>query len=96
MPQLFVIEDERHAEPQEGNFSTLSEAVTELRRRAALPWDQAPNVAPCTNWRNCGRCYEVVEYDVSETPWTELRRMPALEISATGAKWLGDFAGHDA
>ena len=91
MPRIFVIEDEVHAEPQEAQFTTLQDAVSELRRRAALSWDEKPNAAPCMNWRDCGRRYEIVEYDRSETPWKELRRMLALEISARGPRWLGDF-----
>jgi len=91
MERIFVIEDELHCEPQEGQFSTLEEAVIELRRRAIAPWDAKPNEAPCMNWRNCGRRYEIIEYDIFDTPWKELRRMPALEVSARGAHWLGDF-----
>jgi hypothetical protein len=82
----FLIEDERHAEAQ-GEYLSLPDALSELRRRAALPWDQAPNVAPCTNWQNCGRSYEIIEYDVSTQPWTELRRFLALEVSAGGVQW---------
>ena len=85
---MFKIEDERHAEPQPGEFLSLAAAAVELRRLSTLPWDQAPNVAPCTNWRTCGRTYEVVEYDVSGLPWEELKRVTALEVSAEGAKWL--------
>ena len=85
---MFRIEDERHAEPQEGEFSSLAEAITELKRRAFLPWDELPNVAPCTNWRKCGRSYEVIEFDTSVTRWRELQRISALEITAEGAKWL--------
>ena len=88
---VFVIEDEVHAERQEGEFSALEEAVAELRRRAVAPWDARPNEAPCMNWRNCGRRYEIVEYDISETPWKELQRLPALEVSDRGTRWLGDF-----
>ena len=84
---MFVIEDERHAEPQ-GQFASLDEAVAELYRHAALPWDEEPNVAPCTGWRTCGRTYEVIEYDNSARPWKELRRIPYLEITSDGAKWL--------
>jgi len=89
----FLIEDERHAEPQEGEFSSLAEALAELRRRASMPWDQPPNVAPCTNWRNCGRSYEIIEYDDSTQPPTEVRRFLALEVSATGAKWVNNPGG---
>lgn len=85
---VFKIEDERHAEPLPGEFSSLAAAAVELRRLAALPWNQVPNVAPCTNWRTCGRKYEVVEYDVSTRPWKELNRVTALEVSAEGIKWL--------
>ncbi len=90
---MFLIEDERHAE-QCGQFATLEAAIGELKRRAALPWDQKPNVAPCANWRDCGRAYEIVEYNDSQRPWRELRRVPVLDISATGVDWAPDFAGH--
>ncbi len=64
---MFVIEDEAHAE-WFGEFPTLEAATAELRRLKELPWDEAPNVAPCTSWRTCGRTYEVVEYDTSSEP----------------------------
>jgi len=83
---VFVIEDECHAE-QHGQFATLQDALTELRRRATIPWNQEPNVAPCTNWRACGRNYELVEYDDSHYPRKELRRIPVLTISASGIHW---------
>ena len=85
---MFKIEDERHAEPQAGEFSSLAAVASELRRLAQMPWDQAPNVAPCTNWKTCGRTYEVVEYDNSTQPWQELKRVPALEVDSRGARWL--------
>jgi hypothetical protein len=43
---MFVVEDEQHAEPQAGEFKSIADAVSELKRRAMLPWDQPPNVAP--------------------------------------------------
>ena len=67
----FAIENEMHAELQ-GTFATLSEAVAELERRASIPWNEAPNLSPCTNWANCRRTYELVEYDDSKSPWKEL------------------------
>jgi len=87
---MFKIEDERHAELQVGEFATFDDAVAELRRRAHLPWDQQPNVAPCTNWRNCGRYYEVIEYDDSVRPWQELSRTLVLEVDAQGARWSAE------
>lgn len=82
---MIRIEDERHAEPQDGRYSSFDEAMAELKRRADLPWDEPPNVAPCASWKSCGRNYEIVEYDTSARPWKELRRVPVLEISATWA-----------
>ena len=87
---IFAIEDELHAEPQ-GEFPTLEGAVAELERRASLPWDKEPNVAPCANWRNCGRHYDIIEYDVSTKPRRELRRVSALEVSAKGVHWQRTF-----
>jgi hypothetical protein len=85
---LFIIEDERHAEWQAGQYQSLAEAVAELRRRASLPWDEPPNVAPCGNWPNCGRTYVIVEYDAASTPWRELSRLPYLEVAANAVRWL--------
>jgi hypothetical protein len=86
---VVVIEDSLHDE-QHGDFSDIAAAVAELKRRAEIPWDQNPNVAPCTSWRTCGRAYELVEYDESHEPRKELRRVPILEVSAAGARWLVD------
>lgn len=84
---MFVIEDESHAERQEGEFRTRAEAIAELERRASIPWNEEPNCAPCTNWRNCGRRYEVVEYDDAARPWVERARELILTISVKGVEW---------
>jgi hypothetical protein len=89
---MFIIEDERHAEPQEGEYQSLAEVVAELRRRASLPWNEQPNVAPCQQWRTCGRTYEIVEYDTTSMPWRELSRVPYLEVTASGVRWLYDVS----
>jgi hypothetical protein len=88
---LFVIEDETHAEPQ-GEFDSLQSAVAELRRRAEIAWDRAPNLAPCVEWKTCGRRYEIVEYDSAHSPWREIRRVHALNVSASGVRWVAAFA----
>lgn len=83
----FVIEDEAHAE-QHSTHETLDEAIAELQRLPAhIPWDKEPNVAPCTNWRKCGRRYEIIAYEIASEPWRQLRRIPALEISYSGVVW---------
>jgi hypothetical protein len=91
---MFVIEDERHAEPQ-GQFASFAQAIAKLKQLASVPWDESPNRAPCTNWRKCGRTYEIIEYDDSYRPWKELRRAAALEISGAGVKWASDVEGTD-
>ena len=63
----FIIDDDRHAERQ-GEYQDFDQAFAELKRRAKIPWDQPPNVAPCAGWRACGRVYEVVESKRSERP----------------------------
>ncbi len=86
----FVIEDELHAE-HHGEFAELADVMLELRRRAEIPWDQEPNQAPCQSWATCGRTYEVIEFDDTHTPWNELRRAKALEISKEGVIWHQPF-----
>lgn len=87
---MFIIEDELHAEPQ-GKFVSFEQALAELKRRVQIPWDQKPNRAPCASWEACGRTYEIIEYDDSHLPWVEIRRMTALDISASGIKWSSGF-----
>jgi len=85
---VFKIEDEWHAELQNGDFPSLTAAAMKLRRLAEIPWDQVPNIAPCTSWRTCGRKYEVVEYDTSVDPWRQIRRLAVLVIDSHGTRWL--------
>jgi hypothetical protein len=84
---MFAIEDELHADAV-GQFTNREDALAELNRLVLIPWDNKPNRAPCTNWRNCGREYELIEYDVTKNPWHELSRNPVLSISKAGPKWI--------
>ena len=88
---MFIIEDELHAEEQDGEFVTLEDVVAELRRRANIPWDVEPNQAPCTSWEKCGRRYEVVEFEISDSSRKEVRRVLVLDISAEGVRWSTGF-----
>jgi hypothetical protein len=84
---MFAIEDERHAEVQ-GTYATEAEAMAELKHRSRVPWSEEPNRAPCMNWANCGRSYELVEYDENNLPhWRELSRVKVLDVSAAGVSW---------
>ena len=85
---MFVIVDEAHGERQAGRFQTRQQAMAELERGAAIPWNEEPNRAPCTNWPNCSRRYELVEYDGTVSPWKELSRNLILHISVAGVRWI--------
>jgi hypothetical protein len=91
MSKTVIIEDQSHAEKQKGEFHSIQHAFEELQRRATIPWDDIPNMCPCTSWQTCGREYEIIEYDTSVKPWKELRRLGTMEISAKGVVWSGDF-----
>jgi len=85
---MIIIEDERHCEWIDGEFPTLAEAWAELERRAGLPWNEAPNRAPCTGWRTCGRRYVIIEFGTSVEPWRRLRSLTALNVLPQGVIWL--------
>lgn len=89
---MIVIEDDLHAD-QHGHFMSFDDAVAELKRRAGIAWDEEPNRAPCEGWQTCGRSYWIVEYDESALPWSELRRVKALEVSLRGIAWSLETAG---
>ena len=87
---MFIIEDELHAEPQDGKFHKFEDAFDELKRISKIPWNEIPNRCPCTNWQNCGRNYQIVEYDTTQTPWKELQRKNILTITAKETTWTTD------
>lgn len=84
---MFIIEDEIHAEQQEGKFETFEQALTILKSRAEIPYDQKPNRCPYTNWKNCERQYQIIEYNDNNIPWNELDRQDILTVSAKGIMW---------
>lgn len=94
MEILFVIEDEQHAELC-GEFLSYNLALKELEYRATKSWEESPNQCPCSNWEKCRRCYEIVEYETSQFPWKELRRIPIFTISADGVLWDKDSLNKD-
>lgn len=84
---MFIIEDKTHAEPQNGEFDSFVEAYKELEKRAKISWDKEPNRCPCSNWQDCERNYQIIEYDTTKTPWKEFQRWDILNISAKGINW---------
>ena len=83
----FLIEDEFHGD-WHGQFDTIEAVVRELRRLAAIPWDQEPNRAPCQSWATCGRTYVVGDSGDSQTPGS---CKSALDISKAGVVWHEPF-----
>jgi hypothetical protein len=81
----FVIMDEIHSELQ-SEHETLAAAWEELQRLSRIPWDQAPNLAPCGSWETCGRTYVIREYD-AENSDVVLRSIPGFQIGSTGLIW---------
>lgn len=86
MATFFIVEDLRHAEAV-GSFETRSEAIDEARRLASVPWDAEPNLAPCTQWRTCGREWEVVEISNGQV----ISRFPVVTVTAKVVHWAPGF-----
>jgi hypothetical protein len=82
----FIIEDQLHSEHRSEHLS-LADAWAELKRLSCIPWNQAPNRAPCGSWKTCGRNYEIIEYDTSFNPWQLVRRIPGIEVNANELVW---------
>ena len=87
MPRVILIEDNRHSELQKLEFADFEAALQELRRRAAIPWNETPNRAPCSNWRKCGREYWLVQFDNDKVPWNRLRGVKVLTVLPHGVSW---------
>lgn len=86
----YVIEDELHAEIC-GEYDSFIKAVSELKRRASIPWNEHPNIAPCVNWAKCGRRYEIIQYETEQKSWTKIQSQQVLDISAQGVSWAEGF-----
>lgn len=86
----FVVEDRAHADVI-GEYAELDEALAELRRRAAIPWNEPPNRTPCSEWATCRREYQVCEVAGTQIIWEELRCYMVLEVSPAGVKWAKGF-----
>ncbi len=90
---IFVIEDEMHDE-RFGEFATSAEAWAALRQLVTSPFDQEPNLPPCSKGAACRRTYEIAEYDNAKEPWSQLSRTLAVELSANGTIWKVALPGH--
>lgn len=89
----FALFDETHSEmsPRRDIFETFDAALDEIQRRAALPWDDYPNRAPCKGWATCGREYAIREYLTDTEPWTFVRAVQVVAVSAEGVTWMPGF-----
>jgi hypothetical protein len=81
----YIIEDSDHCEHL-GTYTSLADAQLELNRLAALPWNEAPNRAPCGSWETCGRNYVLIEGTGYDNEWCEIRRTAIFAIDAQGIR----------
>lgn len=86
----YVIDDDLHYDLHI-RFERFDDAVTEIRRRMALPWDDEENQASCIDWETCERQYWIFEYDDSSGTGYEVRKLHVATISAEGAVWVEGF-----
>jgi hypothetical protein len=90
MTKVVLIQDDRHSELQKTEYASFQEAVEELRRRAAIPWNEPRNRCPCT--ANCGREYAVREFEkVEPPPWKSLRKTVVVKVTRAGVVWNPNF-----
>jgi len=82
----YVVDDDLHYDLSL-RFATFAEALAEIRRLAALPWDDEDAQAPCIDWETCERHYVNYEYDDSKGRAEEVRQMPVATVSAQGVVW---------
>jgi len=87
MAKVFIIEDEAHGEFQ-WKYDTFEDAITELRKRMNIPWNQKPNICPCISRKTCSRNYEIIEYETNDKPRKEIKRTSILKISSKTVKRL--------
>ncbi len=85
----FIIEEEGHAEFI-GEFETFEKAITELRRISKIPWNESPNISPCSN-PNCGRDYMLIEYEVSDNHWEVIKSDFVLSVGPYLVAWESGF-----
>ena len=84
----YFIYDDVHCD-MHGRFVTFEEALTELKTRANIPWNEEPNRAPCTSWRTCSRDYSIakMDYDYHTKMWKQVERTSIVDISSSGVVW---------
>ena len=80
--EVFVIEDELHAE-YFGEFDSFAAAVKELERLSQMRWEDRPLCAPCTSWATCERDFVIVEC----ADGREVERTSVVQVSAAGVEW---------
>ena len=73
------------------DFGSFENALAELRRRADIPWNENPNLAPCKSWQVCGRKYVIAEYDNSITPVEIGSTGECAQYFGKGVEWEIDF-----
>ena len=76
---MWTVEDELHAD-HIGRYATCYEALAEVRRRLAQPWDGEENRAPCESWQTCGRHYILFPPSAASGEWISVARIDAGSV----------------
>jgi len=91
----FRIEDKTHCDDH-GTFESFQDAYDAIIGFTSIPWDKRPNRAPCRNWRNCGRYFQIVESRSWTCPESEKVKYEHVgtteicKISCEGVLWIHD------
>jgi hypothetical protein len=89
--KVILIQDDMHAELQKTEYASFQQAVEELKRRAAIPWNEPPNRCPCLGG-TCGRAYALREFERAEPPpWKSLRKAIVVKVNRAGVVWNPDY-----
>ena len=87
MAQVFIVEDEFHAD-WVARFSTRL-AAAEFLDHLRMDPEAVENRAPCGNWMTCKRQYHLLEFEDSAEPWTLTKSEPQFEVREGQVRPIG-------
>ena len=82
----FIVDDQRHCQRM-GQFDSYEAARLAIIGFVSNPWNEKPNRAPCSNWKKCGRHYDIIETSESGAYLTST---PVCKIDCEGVIWLDE------
>ena len=70
-----------------GRFDSFEAARIAIVGFVSNPWDEEPSRAPCRNWKNCGRWYDIIETDEDGA---FVASTSVCKIDSEGIIWLDE------